>query len=124
MEKYADYGLLIDYKYCTNCRSCEVACQQEKGLASDQFGIREFLDENIYSDSMLNSILGPAAIYTMHDGKVDIVRFNEQFYEAVDLRHFEERLHDISRFMPARDEARLLGMMKKAAQKSFSRSIQ
>ena len=40
MEKYADYGLLIDYKYCTNCRSCEVACQQEKGLASDQFGIR------------------------------------------------------------------------------------
>ena len=84
--------------------------------ANDQFGIREFLDENIYSDSMLNSILGPAAIYTMHDGKVDIVRFNEQFYEAVDLRHFEERLHDISRFMPARDEARLLGMLKKAAE--------
>ena len=42
MARYDDYGLLIDYKYCTNCRSCEVACQQEKGLASDQFGIRVF----------------------------------------------------------------------------------
>ena len=42
MARYDDYGLLIDYKYCTNCRSCEVSCQQEKGLASDQFGIRVF----------------------------------------------------------------------------------
>ena len=42
MTKYADYGLLIDYKYCTNCHSCEVACQQEKGLGVDEFGIRVF----------------------------------------------------------------------------------
>ena len=25
----AEYGLLIDYNYCTGCQSCEVACQQE-----------------------------------------------------------------------------------------------
>ena len=42
MGKYDDYGLLIDYKYCTNCRSCEVACQEEKNLGSDEFGIRVF----------------------------------------------------------------------------------
>ena len=42
MSNYNDYGLLIDYKYCTNCRSCEVACQMEKDLPSDEFGIQVF----------------------------------------------------------------------------------
>lgn len=42
MTKYDDYGLLIDYKYCTNCHSCEVACQEEKNLPSDLYGIRVF----------------------------------------------------------------------------------
>lgn len=42
MSKYENYGLLIDYKYCTNCHSCEVACQQEKGLGVNEFGIKVF----------------------------------------------------------------------------------
>ena len=25
-------GLLIDYEYCTNCQSCEVACKEERGI--------------------------------------------------------------------------------------------
>lgn len=33
-------ALLIDYKYCTGCHTCEVACQKEHGLAPDQFGIK------------------------------------------------------------------------------------
>ena len=32
-------GLLIDYNYCTGCRSCEIACQQEHGYPAGQFGI-------------------------------------------------------------------------------------
>jgi len=32
-------ALLIDYEYCTGCHTCEVACQQEHGLAPDKFGI-------------------------------------------------------------------------------------
>ena len=32
MADYSNYGLLIDYKYCDNCGSCVVACQEEKGL--------------------------------------------------------------------------------------------
>ena len=33
------YGLLIDYKYCTGCHSCEVACQQEHNYPAEKFGI-------------------------------------------------------------------------------------
>lgn len=32
-------GLLIDYKWCTGCHSCELACQQEHEFAADVCGI-------------------------------------------------------------------------------------
>jgi len=37
MSKYA---LIIDYKYCTGCHSCEVACRKEKNIPLDQWGIK------------------------------------------------------------------------------------
>ena len=37
MSKYA---LIIDYKYCTGCHSCEVACRKEKDIPLDQWGIK------------------------------------------------------------------------------------
>ena len=33
-------GLLIDYEYCTNCHSCEVACQMHLDLAPNEWGIK------------------------------------------------------------------------------------
>ncbi len=33
-------ALLINYTYCTGCHTCEVACQKEKGLDPEQFGIK------------------------------------------------------------------------------------
>lgn len=37
MEKHA---LVIDYKYCTGCHSCEVACRKEKCLSVDEWGVQ------------------------------------------------------------------------------------
>jgi len=37
MSKYA---LIIDYKYCTGCHTCEVACRKEKGLPVEEYGIK------------------------------------------------------------------------------------
>ncbi len=34
------YGLLIDYDYCTNCHTCEVACKKELKLPVGQYGIK------------------------------------------------------------------------------------
>lgn len=35
----ATNAMLIDYYYCTGCHTCEVACQQENGYETGQFGI-------------------------------------------------------------------------------------
>lgn len=40
----SQYGLLIDYEYCTNCHSCEVACEEAHDFAPKQRGIRVFED--------------------------------------------------------------------------------
>jgi len=42
MADYSSYGLLVDFKYCTNCHTCEVACQEEKDLSAGEYGIKVF----------------------------------------------------------------------------------
>lgn len=39
-----DYGLLINYDYCTGCHSCEIACKKEHDLPEGQWGIRVMQD--------------------------------------------------------------------------------
>lgn len=36
----SDYGLMVDYEYCTGCHSCEVACKNELGLPLGKWGIK------------------------------------------------------------------------------------
>ena len=33
-------AILVDYKYCTGCHTCEVACQKHLGLEPDKWGIK------------------------------------------------------------------------------------
>ena len=40
----ANYGLLIDYEYCTGCKSCEVACKEEHNYPVGKWGIRVQVD--------------------------------------------------------------------------------
>lgn len=35
-----DFALLIDYKYCSGCHSCEVACKNEHGFELGLYGIK------------------------------------------------------------------------------------
>ena len=81
---------------------------------NDQIKVREFLDENIYSDTMLNNVLGPVAFYAWKDEQVDITRFNQQFYEAVGASDFAERLSHIERFVPDDDKQKLFDMFQEA----------
>ena len=83
---------------------------------NEQMRIREFLDKNIFSDSMLNNILGPVAFYSWDGKKTDIVRFNEQFYQAVHIPDFTERLENIERFVHKEDAEKMHSAFKKAIQ--------
>jgi anaerobic dimethyl sulfoxide reductase subunit B (iron-sulfur subunit) len=40
----ANYGLLIDYEYCTGCQVCEVTCKEEHEYPVGKWGIRVFDD--------------------------------------------------------------------------------
>ena len=82
--------------------------------ANQQFRIREFLDKNIYSDSMLNNILGAVAFYSWDGEHVDIVRFNQQFYQAVDVPDFATRLENIEQFVPEVDRPAFFNALKEA----------
>ena len=39
-ERKCEYGLLIDYEYCTGCYACQVACAQEHKWPAGMGGIR------------------------------------------------------------------------------------
>lgn len=39
-----EYGLLIDYEYCTGCQSCEVSCKEEHAYPVGKWGIRVLED--------------------------------------------------------------------------------
>lgn len=87
---------------------------------NEQFRIQEFLDKNIYSDAMLNNILGPVAIYSYYDNHVDIIRFNQQFYEAVNVPDFQERLVAIEQFLPEEDRKEIIYSLKMAKKNRLS----
>ena len=45
--------------------------------------IREFMDTNFITDSMLNNVLGPVAFYEMRDNQIEITRVNEQYFNLM-----------------------------------------
>ena len=85
-------------------------------IHNEQFHIREFLNDTVVSDSMLNNVIGPAAIYALRGDEVDIVRYNHQFYHAVNVPDFVERVTGIQRFMPPGELPILRQTMEKAYQ--------
>ncbi len=40
MSRKHEYGLMIDYEYCTGCHTCQVACAQEHNWPAGMGGIR------------------------------------------------------------------------------------
>ncbi len=84
-------------------------------VTSQQFSVREFMDQNIYSDSMLNNILGAAA-FLCWDGaeNVDIVRFNEQFYRMIDISDLQKSATGIQRLIHPNDRQHMYDLLADA----------
>ncbi len=56
----------------------------------EAFHLREFLDTNVFSDAILNNILGPTAFYDLYENNIDITRVNEQYYQLAGISNKEE----------------------------------
>lgn len=82
--------------------------------ANEEFGIREFLNDTVYSDSMLNQIIGPAAIYALHGEDIDIIRFNQMLYHEVNVPDFQSKLLGIQKEMPENEVPGLFAALKQA----------
>ena len=81
---------------------------------NDEFHVREFLDQNVITDTMLNNLLGAIGIYSWHDDKVDIVRFNEQFYEETGIEHLENHLKNNQDYVDSKDIERYFELLHEA----------
>jgi EAL domain-containing protein (putative c-di-GMP-specific phosphodiesterase class I) len=83
--------------------------------ANQEISIREFLNQNIYSDSMLNNVLGPVAFYEWDGNEnVDIVRFNEAFTRVVDDPGFDERIQGTQMFCHPDDTEAYINLFRHA----------
>ena len=82
---------------------------------AQQIHSRDFLDETIYSDTILNNIIGAAAFYSW-DGqrRIDVIRYNEQFAELVGDPRLDKRLTDILSYCPEKEKDVFLEMLRKA----------
>ena len=87
-----------------------------------QLHVREFMDENIYSDSMLNNILGPVVFYNLKDGKITITRYNQQFFKMLGVGEDEidERCQHVLDVLYPDDRNKLLGLLEKAEADPFN----
>lgn len=67
--------------------------------AVEQVRMSELMDEYIYSNTMINNIIGAVAFCDYHDGIVEITSVNEQFYRVLQIRsyafeHFNKQLNE------------------------------
>lgn len=51
----------------------------------EAFHVREFLDDNLFNDIMVNNIIGAAAFYDVYENQIEITRVNEQYYQLAGI---------------------------------------
>ena len=70
--------------------------------------VKEFLDDNLFSDTMLNNILGATAFYEMYENQIEITRVNEQYYQLAGISSDEEADYGKKFWNHVRDDDRPL----------------
>lgn len=78
-------------------------CKQVESLH-----LQELLDHNLFSDSMVNNILGPAAFYEMYDNNIEITRVNEQYFRLTGISGKEAGEQNRKFWIHVRDDDRQL----------------
>ena len=70
----AKYGILADAQWCSGCHSCEVACRQEKAIASqEEWGVKlaEFGPERLAGAWYWNYVPVPSSLCDLCASKLE-----------------------------------------------------
>lgn len=86
-------------------------CKQVEALH-----VREFLDNNLFSDAVVNNILGAAAFYDIYENKIEIVRVNDQYYRltGITTKMDEENGQKLWAHVCGDDRQTLMGIFEQA----------
>ena len=77
--------------------------------------IREFIDTNFVSDSMLNNVLGPVLFFEANSGKIRVTRVNEQYFRLIGEKSFEKNIqNEFLDRIPDGEKSQFYEMMEKA----------
>lgn len=68
--------------------------------------LREFMDTNLFNDTVINNILGPAVFYEMVGNKIEITRVNNQYFELMGVPRQEEEDYQKRFWNSVRDDDR------------------
>ncbi len=83
--------------------------------------MNEFLDRNIFNDTLLNNILGPAAFYDMYENNIRITRVNNQYYDLLGgsskaVEHDNPNKSDFLLHVNEEDREKILRIFKQAGE--------
>lgn len=70
--------------------------------------LREFLDTNLFNDTVINNIIGPAIFYDVYENNVEITRVNEQYFQLAGISRQDEEDYRKRFWNSVRDDDRQL----------------
>ena len=70
--------------------------------------LREFLDTNLFNDTVINNIIGPAIFYDVYENKIEITRVNDQYFKLAGIPRQEEEDYRKRFWNSVRDDDRQL----------------
>lgn len=74
----------------------------------EPFRVKEFLDDNLFSDVMINNIIGPVAFYDIYENRMEITRVNEQYYQLTGISRDDQKDYKKCFWNHVRDDDRQL----------------
>lgn len=91
--------------------------ERRLGPAPDEtLNSRKILEQDICTDAMLDSLLGPTAICSWHGDDIDITRFNQQFCDEVKVTYFRELIHSLQRYILDEDRSMMYRLLEQAVE--------
>ena len=81
---------------------------------NEQYHVREFLDDNTFTDTILNNVLGAVAFYSLTGKDLTITRFNQQFYQSIGDASMEHRQTAIQNYVVKEDWPSLYRALEEA----------